>query len=55
MAGKVFEECGCVYYRDDRGFRYIQRRCDRCEAREEALSEAEAAENERLGDRGYWR
>lgn len=55
MSGRIFEECGCVYYRDDAGFEHIRERCKRHEAQENALNEAEARENERLGDRGYWR
>lgn len=55
MAGKIFEDCGCVYRRTDAGFEIIERRCKRHEDQENALAATEAAEYERLGERGYWR
>jgi ribosomal protein L17 len=55
MAGRIFEECGCEYYRTDGGSERIYQRCKRHEDQENSLNAAEAAEYERLGERGYWR
>jgi hypothetical protein len=54
MAGKIIETCGCEYRREDSGRETTIKRCRQHEA-DAYLDAAEAAEYERLGDRGYWR